>query len=126
MAEEAVKEISKTNAAKEDMDLEAGGYENADFKAKRSREEEEEGDGNADASKKQKVDENDKPMEEGQLEKELEGAEANNGSGRVTLGPKMFGSSVEMFDYFFKILHFWPPNLNVNKVCFYFCLFFKV
>ncbi|XP_021891847.1 protein EMBRYO DEFECTIVE 514 [Carica papaya] len=30
-------------------------------------------------------------------------------------GPKEFGSSVEMFDYFYKALHFWPPSLNVNK-----------
>ncbi|KAG9451734.1 hypothetical protein H6P81_004638 [Aristolochia fimbriata] len=33
----------------------------------------------------------------------------------VGLGPKTFGSSVEMFEYFVKLLHSWPPNLNVNK-----------
>ncbi|KAG9154742.1 hypothetical protein Leryth_014237 [Lithospermum erythrorhizon] len=31
------------------------------------------------------------------------------------LGPKTFGSSVEMFDYFFKFLRFWTPNININK-----------
>ncbi|PKA64066.1 Protein DCL, chloroplastic [Apostasia shenzhenica] len=33
----------------------------------------------------------------------------------VQLGPKIFCSSVEMFDYFYKLLHHWPPNLNINK-----------
>lgn len=116
MAEEAAIEVNETNEAIEDMDLEAGGDENAESKAKRSREEEEEGDGNGDVLKKQKLDENEKSMEEERLEKKLGGTEENNGSGLVTLGPKVFRSSVEMFDYFYKILHFWPPNLNVNKV----------
>ncbi|XP_031264080.1 protein EMBRYO DEFECTIVE 514 [Pistacia vera] len=115
MAEEAAKEINETNAATEDMDLVAGGDENVESKAKRARKEEEEGDGNGDVSKKQKVDENEKSMEEERLEEKSGGAEEKNGSGRVNLGPKVFGSSVEMFDYFYKILHFWPPNLNVNK-----------
>ncbi|XP_078440524.1 DCL-like protein [Wolffia australiana] len=33
----------------------------------------------------------------------------------VKIGPKSFGSSVEMYDYFFKLLHSWSPNLGVNK-----------
>ncbi|OMO63609.1 hypothetical protein COLO4_32291 [Corchorus olitorius] len=37
-------------------------------------------------------------------------------SGPVRLGPKEFASSVEMFDYFFNLLHFWPSQLNFNKV----------
>ncbi|XP_059643677.1 protein EMBRYO DEFECTIVE 514-like [Cornus florida] len=47
----------------------------------------------------------------------LEGNEAAEVEelGRVSLGPKSFGSSVEMFDYFYKFLHYWPPNLNANK-----------
>lgn len=35
--------------------------------------------------------------------------------GPVRLGPKTFVSAVEMFDFFYNFLHFWPPNLNVNK-----------
>lgn len=35
---------------------------------------------------------------------------------KVTLGHKSFRSSKEMFDYFCKFLHAWPPNLDVNKV----------
>lgn len=37
-------------------------------------------------------------------------------SGTATVGPKTFDSSVQMFDYFFKLLHNWSPNLNLNKV----------
>ncbi|KAF3794127.1 DNA-directed RNA polymerase V subunit 1 [Nymphaea thermarum] len=33
----------------------------------------------------------------------------------VKLGPKTFGSSVEMFNYFYKFLHFWPLNVDINK-----------
>ncbi|KAL0909418.1 hypothetical protein M5K25_020288 [Dendrobium thyrsiflorum] len=33
----------------------------------------------------------------------------------VNVGPKMFCSSVEMFDYFHKLLHDWPANLDINK-----------
>lgn len=35
--------------------------------------------------------------------------------GPVKLGPKIFNTSVEMFDYFYKYLHQWPLNVNVNK-----------
>ncbi|KAG0494595.1 hypothetical protein HPP92_005589 [Vanilla planifolia] len=31
------------------------------------------------------------------------------------IGPKNFSSSVQMFDYFHKLLNYWPPNLDVNK-----------
>ncbi|KAJ0786150.1 putative protein DCL [Helianthus annuus] len=37
-------------------------------------------------------------------------------TGPVDVGYKKFDESVEMFDYFYKLLHYWPPNLNVNKV----------
>eukprot|EP00249_Psilotum_nudum_P003817 c17308_g1_i1 orf=178-1131(-) len=37
------------------------------------------------------------------------------GTDEVKLGPKMFGSSVEMFNYFYKLLHGWPVNFNMNK-----------
>ncbi|KAK7853276.1 protein embryo defective 514 [Quercus suber] len=75
-------------------------------------------------NKKQKVEEEEKSLEEERLEKlaggggeeqEQEKEEEEEKSGQTSLGPKDFGSSVEMFDYFYKFLHFWPPNLNVNK-----------
>lgn len=118
MAEEASsKELTETNAATEDMDLEVG-ENGADSKAKRGREQED--GGNGDVSKKQKLEEDDgeKSVEEQRLDKNLKGEEGN-GSGPVTLGPKEFGSAVQMFDYFYKFLHFWPPNVNVNKVSYF-------
>ncbi|VFQ94873.1 unnamed protein product [Cuscuta campestris] len=36
-------------------------------------------------------------------------------SGPVTVGPKRFGSSVEMFRYFHRLLSSWSPNVNVNR-----------
>lgn len=110
MAEEAAKELTESNAAAEDMDLE-GGENGSDANAKRARDDDDGGEGNGDVWKKQKIDEDEKSVEEERLEKK----EVVNGSGRVKLGPKEFGSSIEMFDYFYKFLHFWPPNLNVNK-----------
>ncbi|KAK9198620.1 hypothetical protein WN944_013806 [Citrus x changshan-huyou] len=110
MAEDAAKELTESNAAAEDMDLE-GGENSSDANAKRARDDDDGGEGNGDVSKKQKIDEDEKSVEEERLEKK----EVVNGSGRVKLGPKEFGSSIEMFDYFYKFLHFWPPNLNVNK-----------
>ena len=85
-------------------------------------------------NKKQKVEEEEKSLEEERLEKvaaggeeereqEQEKEEEEENSGRASLGPKDFGSSVEMFDYFYKFLHFWPPNLNVNKVIQTFLIF---
>ncbi|XP_008782334.2 protein EMBRYO DEFECTIVE 514-like [Phoenix dactylifera] len=103
--------------------------------AKREREEggdaaaaeEEDEDG---ASKKRKVE---RSLEEERLEKveekeereelkaaeeeEKKGAEGGDEKDSMTasLGPKVFTSSVEMFDYFFKLLHHWSPNLDINK-----------
>ncbi|GLJ51733.1 hypothetical protein SUGI_1099420 [Cryptomeria japonica] len=57
-------------------------------------------------------------------EEEVEGDEQIEGDGGkvkeekvgpVKLGPKVFDTSKEMFDYFYKFLHYWPLNLNVNK-----------
>lgn len=45
----------------------------------------------------------------GDVEKETSG---------VSVGPKFFTSSVGMFEYFFKLLHTWSPNLDLNKVTF--------
>ncbi|RAL53642.1 hypothetical protein DM860_012257 [Cuscuta australis] len=39
----------------------------------------------------------------------------DNVSGPVTVGPKRFGSSVEMFRYFHRLLSSWSPNVNVNR-----------
>ncbi|KAF5961155.1 hypothetical protein HYC85_002364 [Camellia sinensis] len=75
---------------------------------KRSREDSGEDSGGA---KKLKVE---KSAEEDRLD-QLEGTEGDKESDRVSVGPKNFGSSVEMFDYFYKFLHYWPPNVNVNK-----------
>lgn len=80
---------------------------------KRGREENESEEDKDGASKKLKVD---KSVEEERLEKLEEGAEEEKKSGPASLGPKTFGSSVEMFEYFYKFLHHWPPYLNVNKV----------
>lgn len=118
MVEETVAEAIEANlerpdSAAVDMDMVEDVEENG---AKRAREGEEE-DGNEDLSKKQKVD---KSVEEERLEKlEEEGKgekkEEEERSGPVSLGPKTFGSAVEMLDYFYSILNQWPPNLKVNK-----------
>ncbi|XP_062028143.1 protein EMBRYO DEFECTIVE 514 [Rosa rugosa] len=117
MAEATVAEIAETNtntAAAEDMDLETAPAQNpdeaqnGDANSKRAREEEEESGGDA---KKTKVVE-EKSAEEQRLEKLGEG---ESEAGRVILGPKSFGSAVEMFDYFYKLLHYWPTDLNINK-----------
>ncbi|KAM0936174.1 putative protein DCL [Dioscorea sansibarensis] len=135
MAEEATEipqPIEESNlsqdASAQDMDLEPifgsteaeGGVdqqeENSTTKRDREDGEEEENDGN---SKKQKVE---KSLEEERLEKlkekggETDSKEAEKGSeGPKSLGPKVFGSSVEMFDYFMKLLHSWSTNVDVNK-----------
>ncbi|KAF8390200.1 hypothetical protein HHK36_024722 [Tetracentron sinense] len=87
--------------------------------SKRSREDGGESEGENGISKKLKVE---KSVEEERLEKlgAEEGEEVEEGQEKkpdpVSLGPKHFSTSVEMFDYFYKFLHYWPPNLNVNKV----------
>lgn len=62
---------------------------------------------------------------EGEEVEEYEGEEeegiGNQGQGddkesvSVALGPKIFGSSMKMLDYFVKLLHYWPHKLNFNK-----------
>ncbi|KAL6318774.1 hypothetical protein AAG906_001247 [Vitis piasezkii] len=127
MAETVVSETPETVTEREtantqDMDVEApepsqpngsdsaDNVTNGDSNSKRGREEAGEGeDANDAVTKKQKVE---KSVEEERLEKlEAEVVE----TGRFSLGPKTFGSSVEMFDHFFKFLHYWPANLDVNK-----------
>lgn len=81
---------------KVDMEVEAVAPKAETGDEKREREETEEEE-NGGESKKQKVAEEEK-------------------SGPVKLGPKEFVTSVAMFDYFVKFLHFWPTDLDVNKV----------
>ena len=122
MAEkEASAEPTETNPLTEDMDLETlcspaqnpddgddtNGVNNGDSNSKRGRDED--GEESDEVSKKQKVE---KSLEEERLEKTLGSSE----SGQVRLGPKEFGSSMEMFDYFYYLLHYWPTQLNLNKV----------
>lgn len=105
MAEKEVAlDSAAPNSPTENMDLETANTtaENSD-KHDRDMEEEEIEDGNA--SKKPKLE---KSMEEERLERSAQ-------LGPVSLGPKEFDTSVEMFDYFFKLLHHWPPNVNLNK-----------
>ncbi|CAK9138111.1 unnamed protein product [Ilex paraguariensis] len=130
---EAVTEVPQTitepktdNPATQDMELETLSPSdspqadsepavNGESNSMREREEEGEEEENNGESKKQKIE---KSVEEQRLES-LEGSEGvdgeEKGSDLVSVGPKRFGSSVEMFDYFYKFLHYWSPNLNVNK-----------
>lgn len=146
MAEENVPELPEANLAAQDMDLETIGPDqdkgeeedngvhlaatNGNANSKRVREdgaEEEEEEAEDGVSKKQRVD---KSVEEERLEELGKEGEGDKAACRVSLGPKHFESSVEMFDYFYKFLHYWPPNLNVNKVIRFFKkkknLFFKL
>ncbi|CAA0836065.1 Protein of unknown function (DUF3223 [Striga hermonthica] len=75
--------------------------------SKRAREEDEAADENGE--KKAKI-EGDKS---GDGDEKIEEDETESSSAAV--GPKTFGSSVEIFDYFFKLLHAWPTNLDINK-----------
>ncbi|XP_018826603.1 protein EMBRYO DEFECTIVE 514 [Juglans regia] len=131
MAEETAPELAEVNSAAQEMELEPVGPDqdprdddkngvesaatNSDVPgSKRAREEgsEEEVD-NVVLEKKKRVE---KSVEEERLEKQgEEGEEEEKAPVRVSLGPKIFESSLEMFDYFYKFLHYWPPNLNINK-----------
>lgn len=55
-------------------------------------------------------------QEEAEHREKRSKTEEEKKSVEVVIGPKTFGTSVEMFDYFYKLLHSWTPNLNVNKV----------
>ncbi|XP_062210148.1 protein EMBRYO DEFECTIVE 514-like [Phragmites australis] len=52
-----------------------------------------------------------KPRVEGDAKEEKDREEGK----AVKLGPKEFASAVEMFDYFFALLHSWAPQLDFNK-----------
>ncbi|KAJ8452331.1 hypothetical protein Cgig2_006136 [Carnegiea gigantea] len=127
MASEMITEAEPLPAAA-DMEVEnpkteeAEEASNGEDKSKRERDEAEEEAANG-APKKQKVDE-EKSVEEERMEKLEEERETGadgeeqkeaEKSGPVSLGPKTFASAVEMFDYFYKLLHHWPTNVRVNK-----------
>ncbi|XAR50045.1 hypothetical protein NMG60_11004262 [Bertholletia excelsa] len=118
-APENVAETERNNSPTQDMELETpnanaeeipgAGTDGGDEHSKRAREEDEEEESNG--AKKQRVE---RSAEEERLEK-LEEAGEEDKSDRVNVGPKSFCSSIEMFDYFYKLLHDWPNNINVNK-----------
>ncbi|XP_052176871.1 protein EMBRYO DEFECTIVE 514-like isoform X2 [Diospyros lotus] len=122
-ATESTKTLLDKPSAQEDMDLVTPGpaaqeSNGGDANTKLARDEEGGTEGKEEEEeetvKKQKVE---KSSEEDRLEK-LKGEEdkqKDGDSSQVSLGPKCFGSSVEMFDYFYKFLHYWTPNVNVNK-----------
>uniref|UniRef100_A0A7N0TXF4 Uncharacterized protein n=1 Tax=Kalanchoe fedtschenkoi TaxID=63787 RepID=A0A7N0TXF4_KALFE len=94
----------------------ADSAENGESKSlKRANEDEGEKDENEAKKPKAEKSVEEERLEELDGEERKEGGDGGNVASEVKLGPKTFVSSVEMFDYFFKILHFWPPNLNLNK-----------
>ncbi|XP_051133045.1 protein EMBRYO DEFECTIVE 514 [Andrographis paniculata] len=118
MAEEAVSEVP--------MEVVSGNQAEAEDSengiSKRPREEGD--DAEESEQKKAKVEEDEKSVEERRIEseekledqkEEKEADEEGKESDPVAIGPKAFGSSVEMFDYFYKLLHTWCPNINLNK-----------
>lgn len=118
--ETLVKQQETEEAPVQEMDVEVQSDDTAagdGCGAKRAREEEADAveDGN-DEAKKPKLE---KSVEEERLEKageEEKKSDSDPEQAKVKVGPKSFESSVEMFDYFYKLLHSWTPNINVNKV----------
>ncbi|KAJ8536260.1 hypothetical protein K7X08_034661 [Anisodus acutangulus] len=92
--------LAVTEKEEQKMDVEVQAADDAadNGGSKRPREDEE----NGDDTKKPKLDE---------CVKE----EKKDGSDPVSIGSKSFVSSVEMFGYFYKLLHSWSLNLNLNK-----------
>lgn len=72
---------------------------------------------NGDSLKKTKVQnsEEEQKVEISEGDANGDGEKKDDKSGPVTVGPKTFGSSVEMFDYFHNLLHTWSPNVNMNE-----------
>ncbi|CAN6290418.1 unnamed protein product [Urochloa humidicola] len=68
------------------------------------------------AAKKPKVEGDAKEEKEEETKDEKEGENGKGAEGKlVKLGPKEFATGVEMFDYFFALLHSWAPQLDFNK-----------
>ncbi|CAA0842035.1 Protein of unknown function (DUF3223 [Striga hermonthica] len=108
MADELTPEVPMENKKPEGTtDPVPEAESSGDDVSKRAREEDEAADENGE--KKAKI-EGDK-SEDGDEKIEEDGTESSGAS----VGPKTFGSSVEIFDYFFKLLHAWPTNLDINK-----------
>ncbi|KAG5102029.1 hypothetical protein JHK84_046998 [Glycine max] len=57
--------------------------------------------------------------EDGVSKKRKVDEEEKKPSGPVKLGFKSFASSLEMFDYFYNLLHAWPPFQNLNQLFFF-------
>ncbi|CAA0826617.1 Protein of unknown function (DUF3223 [Striga hermonthica] len=83
--------------------------------SKRAREEEEEEEEEPDERREKKAKIEDAKTVESSGDDDGKMEEDVKESGRAAVGLKTFGYSVEIFDYFFKLLHAWPPNLNINK-----------
>ncbi|CAM8878545.1 unnamed protein product [Rhodiola kirilowii] len=119
MAEEAT--AASPQLAVEDVNMETDVKEEAVSAATNVKEKslkrasEEGGDGDENEEKKQKMDESAEEVKVDQSDVKEVGVYVGNEASEVKLGPKTFGSSTEMFDYFFKLLHYWPTNLNLNK-----------
>ncbi|CAN7100748.1 protein EMBRYO DEFECTIVE 514 [Brassica rapa] len=69
----------------------------------------------ADETSEKREREQTEETEDGGEPKKQKVGEEEKSTGLVKLGPKEFGSSVAMFDYFTKFMHFWPTGLDVNK-----------
>ncbi|CAK8563174.1 unnamed protein product [Lathyrus sativus] len=67
---------------------------------------------NSKTFQKRAGDEEDKTVSKKQ---KVDAEEEKKPSGPVKLGNKSFGSSLELFDYFYSFLHAWGLNLDVNK-----------
>ncbi|TKY55089.1 DNA-directed RNA polymerase V subunit 1 [Spatholobus suberectus] len=80
-----------------------GSASNGEPNQKRTREDND--DGEDGVSKKHKV----------EAEEEHLNGEDEEEKKPVKLGFKSFATSVEMFDYFYNLLHAWPPYVNLNK-----------
>ncbi|MCD7452364.1 hypothetical protein HAX54_016292 [Datura stramonium] len=100
----AIAEKEETSVQKTEMEVQADDDVADNGGSKRPREEGDkpEDEENGDDTKKPRVDQS---VEE----------EKKDASDPVSVGPKSFVSSVEMFDYFHKLLHSWSLNLNLNK-----------
>ncbi|KAH0762783.1 hypothetical protein KY290_018856 [Solanum tuberosum] len=101
---EALGMAEKEETSVQKMDVEVPAADDANGGSKRPREEGDkpEDEENGDDTKKPRVDQS---AEE----------EKKDVSVPVSVGSKSFVSSVEMFDYFHKLLHSWSVNLNLNK-----------
>lgn len=101
---EALGMAEKEETSVQKMDVEVPAANDANGGSKRPREEGDvpEDEENGEDTKKPRVDQS---VEE----------EKKDVSVPVSVGSKSFVSSVEMFNYFYKLLHSWSVNLNLNK-----------